>query len=123
MKISRTYRLSPATLQMIADLQTLYDQLSDKGSVSATEIIELAVARWHGAENERRGQMDRVEQVNFIYQLAENIAANLGEGTAEELVAYALSDEGRESWGIELFEGFDDADRDFLTSRVAILLD
>ena len=67
--------------------------------------------------------MDRVEQVNFMYQLAENIAANLGEGTAEELVAYALSDEGRESWGIELFEGFDDADREFLTSRVAILLD
>ena len=53
MKISRTYRLSPATLQMIADLQTLYDQLSDRGSVSATEIIEIAVARWHGAESQK----------------------------------------------------------------------
>ena len=59
MKISRTYRLSPATLQMIADLQTLYDQLSDKGSISATEIIELAVARWHGAETEKQDKKPR----------------------------------------------------------------
>ena len=66
---------------------------------------------------------DRVKRVDAIYELAENIAVNLGEGTAEELVDYALSDEGRESWGIELADWFDEADREFLVSRVAVLVD
>jgi len=57
---------------------------------------------------------DRVEQVNWLRELAGNIAANLGDGTAEELVEYALSDEGRESWGIEIPEWFDDHDRGLL---------
>jgi hypothetical protein len=63
--------------------------------------------------------MDRTEQVNWIEFLAANIAANLGEGTAEELVEFALSDEGRESWGIKIPEWFDDHDRDLLTQHVA----
>jgi len=64
-------------------------------------------------------KMDRVQQVNWIEFLAANIAANLGEGTAEELVEYALSDEGRESWGIEIPEWFDDHDRNLLVMCVA----
>ena len=63
--------------------------------------------------------MDRVAQVNWIGELAGNIAANLGDGTAEELVEYALSDEGRESWGIEIPDWFDDHDRGLLAERVA----
>ena len=63
--------------------------------------------------------MDRVAQVNWIEFLGANIAANLGEGTAEELVEFALSAEGRESWGIEIPEWFDDYDRDLLTRCVA----
>ena len=46
--------------------------------------------------------MNRTEEVNAIRELAVNIVDNLGEGTAEELVEYALSDEGRASWGIDI---------------------
>ena len=63
--------------------------------------------------------MDRVEQVNWIDELAGNIASWMGEGTAEELVDYALSDEGRDSWNIELPDWFDGHDRRLLVQRVA----
>ena len=62
--------------------------------------------------------MDRIEQVNWLRELAVNIAQNLGEGTAEELVEYALG-EGREPWGIEIPEWFDARDRELLTEIVA----
>ena len=61
---------------------------------------------------------DRVQQVSWLREFASNIASNLGEGTAEELVEYALSDEGRESWGIELPEWFSDHDRRLLIEWV-----
>lgn len=61
---------------------------------------------------------DRMAQVGWLNELAANIAANLGEGTAEELVAYAFSDEGRESWGIEVPQWFDAHDRGLLIKRV-----
>ena len=54
-----------------------------------------------------------------LEQLAGNIAANLGEGTAEELVEFALRDEGRDSWGIEIPAWFDEHDRSLLTDWVA----
>ena len=66
---------------------------------------------------------DRTAQVNWLREMADNIAGNLGEGTAEELVEYALSDEGRESWGIELPEWFDDHDRNLLIKWVGENLD
>ena len=53
-------------------------------------------------EDYRLTTEDRVEQVGWLRELAGNIAANLGEGTAEELVEYAMSREGRESWGITI---------------------
>jgi hypothetical protein len=62
--------------------------------------------------------MDRTEQVNWLQELAGNIASNLGEGTAEELVEYALG-EGRKSWGIDIPDWFDDHDRDLLTRFVS----
>ena len=47
--------------------------------------------------------MNRTQQVNEIQALAANIAAMSAAGdTAAELVEYALSKEGRESWGIEI---------------------
>ena len=61
--------------------------------------------------------MNRTAEVNRIRQLAANIAENLGEGNAEELVNYALSNEGRESWGIEM--QLDDHDRALLVRFVA----
>ena len=61
---------------------------------------------------------DRTEQVNWLRELAGNIAANLGPGTAEELVQYALSREGRESWGIEIPQWFDAHDRSLLIQWV-----
>ncbi len=61
--------------------------------------------------------MDRTQDVNELRELAENIAANLGDGTAEELVEYALSDAGRESWGIDV--ELDAHDRALLTRFVA----
>ncbi len=62
---------------------------------------------------------DRVEQVSYLRELGTNIAQNLGEGTADQLVEFALSDEGRATWGIELPEWFDDLDRELLTEIVA----
>ena len=44
--------------------------------------------------------MTRTDEVDAIRELASNIS-NLGEGTASELVEYALSD-GREAWGIDI---------------------
>ncbi len=64
-------------------------------------------------------EMSRTEQVRWLNKLAENIVANLGEGTAEERVEYALSDEGRETWGIEIPDWFDDHDRWLLTHSVS----
>jgi len=61
---------------------------------------------------------DRVEQVNWLRELAGNIAANLGEGTAEELVEYALSREGRESWGITIPQWYSLHDRGLLIQWV-----
>jgi len=61
---------------------------------------------------------DRERQVNWLRGLAANIAENLGEGTAAELVGYALSQEGRESWGIELPNWFDAQDRRLLVRFV-----
>jgi len=60
---------------------------------------------------------DRVEQVNWLQEIAGNIAENLGEGTAEELVEYAMSDEGA-VWGIDWPEWFDDKDRELLVTFV-----
>ena len=66
---------------------------------------------------------DRVAQVNWLNYLAANIADNLGEGTAEELAEYALSDEGRKAWGIKLPSWFDDFDRQFLIAAIAYYLE
>jgi hypothetical protein len=62
--------------------------------------------------------MNRTDQVNWLRELAGNIACNLGEGTAEELVEFALG-EGRDSWGIELPEWFDGHDQRLLIKLVA----
>ena len=61
---------------------------------------------------------DRTRQVNALQELASNITSLVGEGTAEELVGYALSEEGRDSWNIELPWWFDDHDRSLLVEFV-----
>lgn len=61
---------------------------------------------------------DRAAQVGWLDELGANIAQNLGEGTAEELVEYALSAEGRENWGIVLPKWFDKQDRALLIKVV-----
>jgi len=61
--------------------------------------------------------MDRTQEINHIRELASNIASNLGQGTAEELVEYALSNEGRASWDIDI--ELDDHDRELLVRFVA----
>ncbi len=60
---------------------------------------------------------DRVRQVNWLNELAANIAANCGSGTAEELVEFALG-EGAETWGVVLPSWFDDHDRRLLVDLV-----
>ena len=65
---------------------------------------------------EKEKPMDRTAQVNELRELAENVAT-LGHGTAEELVEYALSNAGRESWGIDI--ELDAHDRNLLTRFVA----
>lgn len=56
--------------------------------------------------------MDRIEQVNWLRELAGNMVQSSGSdaGTAEEIVEYFLSDEGRETWGIEIPDWFTDHD-------------
>ena len=86
-------------------------------------VIDYALAATIGSINIKQearemDARDRVQQVSWLREFASNIASNLGEGTAEELVEYALSDEGRESWGIELPEWFSDHDRRLLIEWV-----
>ena len=88
--------------------------------------VKIAMVEKYGSEQaaideliiKRSTEVDRTQQVNWINELAANIAENLGEGTAAELVEYALSAEGRESWGIELPEWFDAHDRGLLIQAV-----
>ena len=61
---------------------------------------------------------NRVEQVNWLRESAYNIATWMGKGNAEQHVAYALSREGRESWGVTIPEWFDDHDRALLVEYV-----
>ena len=102
------------------------DALTTSG-YSITSAVTVAIDRLYRDEITNREERtmdtdDRVEQVNWILQFADSIAQNMGEGTAEELVEYALSDEGREPWGIELPTWFDDHDRRLLTREVARIL-
>lgn len=62
---------------------------------------------------------DRVAQISWLRELAANIAENLGEGTAEELVEFAFESDTMETWGIEIPEWFDDTDRALLVEMVA----
>ena len=61
---------------------------------------------------------DRFKQMSWLRELAGNIAANLGEGTAEELVEYALSHDGLWTWNIEAPSWFDEHDQRLLTNMV-----
>lgn len=97
--------------------QRQISELAEQWGTTITDVITIAVDRLYREEH----AMDRTAEVNRIRELAGNIAANLGEGTAEELVEYALSDEGRESWGIDI--DLDDHDRALLTRFVAEALE
>ncbi len=59
--------------------------------------------------------MSRTDEVNELRELASSIASNLGDGTAEELVEFALG-EGCDSWGISV--EIDEHDRDLLVRFV-----
>ena len=110
-----TIRFAERTDEQLAKLADLFGD--------RTKAITVAIDRLYQTEITERGEtMDRTGQVDWIRNLADNIAANLGEGTAGELVGYALSDEGRESWGIELPDWFDSHDRNLLIRFVAELL-
>lgn len=62
---------------------------------------------------------DRGIQMNWLCELSANLISNLGEGTAEEIVEYALSNEGRDCWGITIPAWFDGHDRNLLVKMVA----
>ena len=62
--------------------------------------------------------MNRVAQVNWMRELAGNLVANLGNGTAEEIIEFALSGDAVD-WGIETPDWFDAHDRELLTDLVA----
>ena len=65
---------------------------------------------------------NRNAQVDWLKELASNMLT-LGEGSPEEIVEYGLSDEGRESWGIELPDWFDQHDCDLLIRFMEYLAD
>ncbi len=110
---SRIAKEAKAMLAEMAteDLRTLSTQLE--------VLIRQEYARRNAPVEyvtEKEKPMDRTAQVNELRQLAENVAT-LGHGTAEELVEYALSNAGRESWGIDI--ELDAHDRNLLTRFVA----
>ena len=112
-KITKSARFTPREAEMIDRLAELR-QFPD----GVTSVLRDGLERvwkqygWMAEENarneaelaaQRTGEgMDPVARINQIRELAANIASNLGEGSADELVEYALSDEGRESWGIDI---------------------
>ena len=112
-KITKSARFTPREAEMIDRLAEVR-QFPD----GMTSVLRDGLERvwkqygWMAEENarneaelaaQRTGEgMDPVARVNQIRELAANIASNLGEGSADELVEYALSDEGRESWGIDI---------------------
>jgi hypothetical protein len=93
-----------------------------QGFSSNSAAFAALVENYHSQNNKQEATMnditDRVQQVSWLSELAANIAENLGEGTAEELVEYALSDEARASWGLELPAWFDAHDRRLLVDMV-----
>jgi hypothetical protein len=112
MKRQTTMRLSTAT-------RTKLDELTRRHG-TATEVVAVAIDRMYREENTME-TTDRVQQVNWLRELAANIAgiSPAGECTAEEVVEFALSEEGRESWAIEIPSWFDDHDRRKLVEWVA----
>ena len=112
-KITKSARFTPREAEMIDRLAELR-QFPD----GVTSVLRDGLERvwkqygWMAEENarneaelaaQRTGEgMDPVARINQIRELAANIASNLGEGSADELVEYALSPEGRESWGIDI---------------------
>jgi hypothetical protein len=117
-----TIRFAAKTDEQIEQLVPLFGTI--------TNVVQIAIDRLYQTEigerkmdemvdDPRMVSDDRTDQVSWFQELAGNIASNLGEGTAEELVGYALSEEGAESWGVELPGWFDDYDRDLLTRFVA----
>jgi len=68
-------------------------------------------------EDYRMTTDDRVAQISWLRELATNIAQNLGDGTAEELVAYAESPEA-DVWNIEWPDWYDKQDRRLLIEMV-----
>jgi len=72
----------------------------------------------HWTEDYRMTTDDRVAQISWLRELATNIAQNLGDGTAEELVEFAMSEDAA-CWEIDWPEWFDDHDRNLLTEMVA----
>lgn len=67
---------------------------------------------------------DRVQQVNWIRELAGNMVGISPEGqTAEQIVEYALSDEGSQTWLIDWPAWFDAHDKGLLTRFVRESLD
>ena len=61
---------------------------------------------------------NRFAQVSWLRELAGDIANHAGEGTAEEMVEYALHQGHPETDRIELPSWFDDNDRRLLTRMV-----
>lgn len=111
-----TIRFPERTDQQLEELAELF---GDKTKVVVVAIDRLYQTEMRGREMETD---DRVTQVNWLFELAGNVAQNLAGSddvtSAEELVEYALSDEGRESWGIEIPSWFDNHDRSLLVDRV-----
>jgi len=114
-----TIRMTATRAAQVAALERI------TGLSGVAAVVDFALATTlaqYGREETREMETeDRVQQVGWLRQLAENIAANLSgspDDTADELVEYALSEEGRESWGIDLPYWFNDYDRGLLTEWV-----
>ena len=93
---------------------------SSKGFQQAIDYALMRITDEEGAMGTME-TADRVQQVNWLRDLAGNIAAwgPLGE-TAEALVEYARSDEGTRCWDITWPLWFDAHDARLLAGLVAL---
>lgn len=95
------------------------DGLAERERMTAGEVVTIAVDRMYREEKGAMETTDRVQQVNWLRELASNIADwSTGAENAEELVEYATSDEGTQTWDITWPSWFGRHDQELLTAMV-----
>lgn len=96
-------------MQQVEWIRQLANSIADNGGISldAQAVHDEIQAQGTSSRYLRRG----LDQATGEYDVSECLA--------HDLVDYALSDEGRDAWDIEIPEWFDDHDRRLLVEHTA----